>query len=772
MQEVEVFPIDVDYIVIDNKVTVRIFGQVSNGEKKIFYDDSYSPYCYIEAKKSELLPNLSGLDFVTDIEEVQKTYLGRAITVCKVYTKLPEDVPRLRNLKFRIYDADIPFYKRYMLDKGIGTFSRIKMLVDGDHIKNIISVETANPIINAIAFDIEVFSKKAFPDSKSDPIIAISLFNYKINKVLTWLDAEGENIERLPDEKALLLRFAEIVTQYNPEILVGYNSDNFDLPYIQDRANVLGISLKFNGFPIKTRGTRKVSEINGKMHIDILNFIRNIYSIYNLKTESLDLNSVASEMLGESKGSFVWDDAEKIFSDRKRATDLCTYCLRDSYLTFRLYDNMFSLMAELNKYIGQSLQDVSRMTTGSIVENLIMKELTGRGEVIPNKPSEFEVNERLRRVNVGAFVYQPMPGLYHDIGVVDFRSLYPSIIVSHNICPSTIKIIDGKPSFIERSERKGLIPSVLEIVLNDRVSAKEQLKLDPTNSNLKARVSVLKLIANGFYGYLGFYNARWYCFECAGAVTALGREYVNSVIKAAESAGFKVIYADTDSAFIANITEDKLKQFLQKFNSSLPHPMELEFQGEYEAALFVNLKSKERGAKKKYALVDKNGVLTVKGFQSVRRDWAIIAKETQVNTLKKILVEKNTAAALQYVKQIIDDIKKGFVPLEKMVIFTRLHKAPSSYQQAGRHVMAVKHSGITFSSGDLVKYIIAKGRPDEKVSDRAVLYDIARQNNITYDPDYYINQQILPAVMQILEVVGFSVDDVLGTKSTSLKSFI
>ena len=86
--------------------------------------------------------------------------------------------------------------------------------------------------------------------------------------------------------------------------------------------------------------------------------------------------------------------------------------------------------------------------------------------------------------------------------------------------------------------------------------------------------------------------------------------------------------------------------------------------------------------------------------------------------------------------------------------------------------MAVKHSGINFSSGDLVKYIIAKGRPDEKVSDRAVLYDIARQNNITYDPDYYINQQILPAVMQILEVVGFSVDDVLGTKSTSLKSFI
>ncbi len=772
MREETIFPIDIDYIVINDKVTIRIFGQTLSGERRLFYDDSFRPYCYILANKNELIDHLSKFDFVTGIEEVEKSYLGRKILVSKVYTKLPEDVPKLKNIGFKVYDADIPFYKRYILDKGISTFSKIKVRLDGDYIKEIVSIEEGNPILNAIAFDIEVFSKRPFPDVKKDPIVIISLFNDKFKKIITWLNVYGDGIEKVNDERELLLKFADLITQYNPDVIVGYNSDNFDFPYINERAEILGVSLKFNGFGIKIKGTRKVAEINGKMHVDIFNFIRNIYAIYNLRTEVLDLNSVSSEMLGEKKDDFEWNKIDDIMVDRDLALKFCNYCLKDSMLTFRIYNKVLDLMVGINKYIGQSLQDVSRMTTGAVVENFLMKKFIEKNEVIPNKPSDFEVNERLKKVNIGAFVYQPSPGLYHNIGVVDFRSLYPSIIVSHNICPSTIKIEGNNVSFVDKDEMVGLIPSVLEIVLKDRVEAKKRLKLDSNNSELKVKISVLKLLANGFYGYLGYYNARWYCFECAGTVTALGRNYVNSVIQTAKDNGFEVIYADTDSAFISNITPEQINSLINEINTKLPYPMELELQGVYKTALFVSAKGKERGAKKKYALVDTSGNLIIKGFQSVRRDWAIIAKETQTNLLKLILVDEKPDEAIKYVRNVINDVRQGKISLDKMVIFTRLHKGLSNYLQAGRHVMAARNSGINFSEGDIVKYVIVKGRPNESISERSLLFDIAKENNISYDPDYYINQQIIPAILQIMEVLGYSKEDILGTKNSSLKGFI
>ncbi len=767
------FPIDADYIVIDGKPVVRLFGIVEKGERKILYDDSFEPYCYIGASKERVEQMTAGMSFIGRIEQTEKLRLGDKIIVSKIFTKLPEDVPKLRQLNVKIYDADIPFYKRYLLDKGIGTSSRVKVNVDGDRIKKIMGVEIGNPPLKAIAFDIETYSKRAFPDAKADPILAISLSNYNVNKCFTWLDAEGEGIEKVEDEKEVILRFAKFVSENGFNTLIGYNSDTFDLPYIKQRADVLGIKPLFSGFEIKIKGEkRKVSEINGSVHIDILNFIRNIYAIYNLKTEVLSLKEVAAETLGEKKGEFDWAKIDSVFSNRETAGALCTYCIKDSYITFRLYERMYNLFGELNKLVGQTISDISRMTTGAVVEHFIMKKAIELGEVIPNKPSEFEVNERIRRINVGAFVFQPKPGLYKDVAVVDFRSLYPSIIVSHNICPSTIHFENGKMLFKSKEERLGFIPSTVDEVIRLRVDAKQKLKADKENQQLNARVMVLKLIANGFYGYLGYYNARWYCFECAGEVTALGREYVHKVISEAEKDGADVIYADTDSAFMhKNGMKAFINDFVAGINKTLPYPMELELQGIYSHALFVSSKAGEKGAKKKYAMSDEKGNLMIKGFQSVRRDWAVIAKETQKEILKRILVNDDKEGAVEYVRQIIKEIKGGETPLEKLTIFTRLHKDISSYKQTNRHISAASKSGIEFASGDTIKYIISKGRPGENVSSRSVLFDIAKKNKIKYDPDYYINQQLVPSVMQILSVLGYSEDDIVGRKNESLSNF-
>ncbi|MCL4406722.1 DNA-directed DNA polymerase [Candidatus Parvarchaeota archaeon] len=770
---IDVFVLDADYIVIDGKPVVRLFCMQPDSGRVILYDPSFRPYCFVESDRASLTPETKDMPFIEEIQETEMLRLGRKIKVCKVFTKLPEDVPKLRQLSFRVYEADIPFYKRYLLDNEIGSYDLVRVDVDGDRIKSISKLKLAEAPIKAMAFDIETFSKRSFPDSKVDPIIAISFSDGSNQHCITWLKAEGENIERVEDEAQMIMKFTETFSKSGANAIVGYNSDSFDMPYIQERARILGIKPLFNGFEIKSKGqSRKFSEINGTAHIDILDFIRNIYAIYNLKTEVLTLREVASEVLNEKKGDFDWEKVDEVFSDGAAATSLCTYCMQDSHLTFKLYSRLMPLISEFNKLIGQTFSDVSRMTTGAVVENLIMRKAHKIGELIPNKPSEFEVESRMRKINEGAFVFQPKPGLYKDVAVADFRSLYPSIIVSHNICPSTIKHDSNVVSFAKKDEKVGLIPSVVEEILNLRFDAKSRLKLYPDDSRLKARVMVLKLVANGFYGYLGYYNSRWYCFECAGAITSYGRDYVHSVIDTAMSMGFDVIYADTDSAFITKEgISGEINGLISAINSKLPKPMELELQGVYLRALFVSSKSGMKGAKKKYAMCDSSSNLIIKGFQSVRRDWAVIAKETQRRVLEFILIKNDFDSAVSYVKDVVNRINSGTIPLEKLGILTRLRKDISSYHQTGRHVSAAEKSGRKFSSGDTIRYIISKGKPGDSISERAVLFDIAKQNKIKYDPQYYVDNQVLPSVMSIFEVFGLKEEDFIGRKDSSLGDF-
>ncbi len=769
----EYFLIDCDYIVIDGSAVIRLFCNDRDIHRRIFYDKNFKPYCYVDADIDDFKKTAGSLSFVESFESTEKYRLGKKMQMVKVYTKLPEDVPKIKQLKFSTYEADIPFYKRYLLDKDIGSHSILKIETDGDYIKSISSIGVGEMPIKAAAIDIETYSKRSFPNAKVDPVIAVSIVSINEKKCITWLDASGDGIIKARDEKDMLEKLEAYLSEKNFSVIIGYNSDSFDMPYIQERVKILGTDFRVNGFEIKVRGERKKSsEINGIAHIDVLNFIRNIYSIYNLKTEVLTLREVAAELIGEEKGEFNWDEVGEVLKNKDLASKLCSYCIQDSNITLKIFYNLFPLMSELNKLIGQAISDVSRMTTGAVVEHLIMKKAVLRNELIPNKPSEFQVNDRIKRINTGAFVFQPTPGLYNNVAVVDFRSLYPSIIVSHNICPSTIRFVDGKAEFIAKQERQGLIPSVLEEIIKLRFDAKDRLKVEKDNAALKARVLVLKLIANGFYGYLGYYNSRWYCFDCAGATTALGRQYVQQVISSAQESGFKVLYADTDSAFFEFGGEkEKVSGFISSINKTLPNPMELELQDFYIRAIFVSAKG-GIGAKKKYAMVDFNGNLLIKGFQSVRRDWAVIAKNLQKNILKKILVDNDTDSALAMAKDTIKRIKEGKADLDELVILTRLRKDPSSYRQMNRHISAVEKSGMKFSSGDTIKYIISKGKANDKVSDRAVLYDIARKSGIKYDPDYYIQKQVIPAVLQIFEVLGYSNDDIEGRKDNSLESFI
>ena len=197
-----------------------------------------------------------------------------------------------------------------------------------------------------------------------------------------------------------------------------------------------------------------------------------------------------------------------------------------------------------------------------------------------------------------------------------------------------------------KSKKKiGFVPTVLKELIEERIKIKPGLKkLKKETSkyrDLYAQQYALKTVSNAFYGYLGFAASRWYLRPCAEATTAYGRYYIHKIINLAKKENFEIIYGDTDSIFMKtnNASKEKIQQFLTTVNKNLPGIMELEHEGNFIRGLFVSKKTGVGGAKKKYALLDAKGNITIRGFEKVRRDWSPLAKETQEKILNLVLNE-------------------------------------------------------------------------------------------------------------------------------------
>lgn len=210
----------------------------------------------------------------------------------------------------------------------------------------------------------------------------------------------------------------------------------------------------------------------------------------------------------------------------------------------------------------------------------------------------------------------------------------------------------------------------------------------------------------------------------------------------------------------------KAKEFEKKVNKKLPGMIELEFRGLYEGGIFVARKGKKIGAKKRYALIDKQGNLEIRGFETVRRDWCDLAKEIQHEVLRIILQDKDPEKATKLVRDTIKRLKTGKASLEELTIYTQLVKPLSEYEQIGPHVKVarkMKERGRPVGEGMIIEYIITKR--GGTISDRAEPLEDVKEGG--YDPDYYINHQILPAAMRVLSALEITEQQVLSGKIQS-----
>lgn len=803
-QIIEGAVLDVDYVGRGDRALIRLVVKGIDGKCHEIIDEDYLPYFYLvvsDKKQSESTESIErmlksayseGQDKIIRIEKVEKDLFGKKTQALKITAGSPISIPRIAAgaEKYGItYEYDIPFAKRYTLDKEIPQLSMckiktelstngkdfvIKSLEKGD--MNALSTD----FFNIMCFDIEVYNPIAIPRAEKDPVIMISYYcSGKIgNKkgVLTFKKIDLDFVETVKDERALLQRFAEIVKELEIDIITGYNSANFDIRYLIERSEAIKLDFNLSRFSGQTKierhGLVDRVKIGGIVHVDMY-LVAKFVALVGASERILKLSryrlidvyeAVSNEkkIMVEKTGIYkMWD------GNKEDLEELATYNLNDAQALYKVYETFIPITFELSRITGDMLTDVAVSTTGQLVEFSLMKYAVEFNEIIPNKPDEREMRERLMNPIEGAYVKTPEPGIYDNIVVFDFRGLYPSIIVSYNIDPSNLckecKEYYESPDGIKFDKnRKGIVPTILRILIAQRAEVKKEYKKDPDNIFLGARSTALKIVSNSVYGYLGYARSRWYSRDCAGSVTSFGRQHINAAIREAEGYGFRVIYGDTDSLLI--LMDKKSKEeaisFMKKLNAELPGSMELELEDFYSRGVFVGKKTEKesRGAKKKYALIAENGRIKIRGFELVRRDWSKIARDTQFRVLETILKEGSPEKAAEIVRSTIKKLKSGSVSLSELVISTQLRKKIDSYDIKSPELYAAKHAvTVGFKKkedleGAVIGYIITK--QGSSISERAQLEGIAKD----YDPDYYINHQLLPAVMRILKELDYNED--------------
>lgn len=276
---------------------------------------------------------------------------------------------------------------------------------------------------------------------------------------------------------------------------------------------------------------------------------------------------------------------------------------------------------------------------------------------------------------------------------------------------------------------------------------------------------------NSSYGYYAFPPSKWYSKECAESITAFGRYWIKRILEFAEKESFRPIYGDTDSLFLKVGCKSKqdLLKFLERVNERLPGLMRLDLEDFYVRGIFIPRGVAPGTAKKRYALLDEGGNLKIRGLEKVRRDWSEIAKQTQEQVLKLILGKKDINGAVRYVRKTVQKLKKLKVSMRDLVIYEQITKPLDEYKQISPHLIAakklVKH-GIPVIPGSIIGFVITKGKGS--ISQRAEPVEYVELKDV--DVSYYINNQVLPAALRILKVLGVDEKQLLAT--SGLESFL
>ncbi len=832
--------LDADYTYSDGKPVVRLYGRDGSGNSVCCLVPDFEPYFYAKAPpqsadilKERFREHIKRIEVVRRFEPIG--YSRNPVSMLKIILYDPKGVPAIRDdvkrMVDEIYETDILFRNRYMVDNGLGGMTWASAEPEGNsndaEIRSSIKltsgkVEPVDILKNApfryLAFDIECLPLHgAMPMPENSPIVLISLafapeFGGKNTLVLVGKKTDMKtDIESCGSEEAMLRRFFDIIREYDPDILLGYNSNSFDIPYIVDRIKALnrkGAGIEpLAGRDGKTLYYRKIGNLTrisvmGRIAVDVLPLLRREFSL-----KQYTLRNAAKELLGLEKLDIPFLEMESYWNDNgDKLAKFIEYARRDSELAlaFLLKLRLIDKYIALARVSGTLLQDILDGGQTQMVENLMLKEYKKHDRVLPARPTGEMSDERFDEGEelAGAEVLPPKKGLLENIVILDYKSLYPTIMMAHNLCYTTV-VVKEKPDDVEvapsggifasQKVLKGIVPAILEELLNRRQATRAKMKTanEEEYRALDATQLALKILLNSFYGYSGYARARLYSLRLASAVTSFGRENIlhtkkliegdikeiilkdGRVYGRDEAAGkricLSVVYGDTDSVFVnlldKEITFDEAQlvgnRIANTVTDSLVKPMELVFDSFARRAIFI--------AKKRYALLiwEKNaqGIkekIKVKGMETVRRDWCELTTKTVEKVLELVLKEGRVDDAVELVKDTINrirsmDASKGRELFDDLILTRQYTKKVESYKNKQPHITVIEKlqkRGVIAAVGDRIPFVILAGKG--LFVERAEDPEYAREKNLPLDVDYYVNKQILPPVERILSDFGIT----------------
>ena len=777
--------IDINYDLVNSVPEIRLWGVTREGKRVVVLDRSFRPYFYVLPKSTEKLDHLidkiksvySAKYKVLDIKVVNRKYFGRDVKLLKVTCQIPALIPKIRDELSslreveEVLEADIRFYMRYMIDNNIvpSAWHEVEVeelekpkewQVDGvylaKHPPRYVPEIAEIPKLRVLAFDIECYNPRGAPKPDRDPIIIISTATND-GEIKLFLADERNN------DRSTIRSFVEYVLEKDPDIIVGYNSNGFDWPYLLERCSKHKIKLAIS----RTRSSPSQSvyghfSVIGRANIDLYNYADEITEVKVRTLENI------AEYLGVMKKServlIEGVEIHKYWDDPILREKLLRYSIDDVKSIIGLADKLLPFLIQLSNIVGLPLDQVVAASVGYRVEWHLMRQAYQYNEVIPNRV------ERRYRTYKGAIVLKPKPGVHENIAVLDFSSMYPNIMISKNISPDTYIPPEEKVDLNEvyvtpelgykfRKWPPGFYKRVLERLLKARKEVRAKMKeLDPSSVEyriLNERQKALKIIANATYGYCGWVHARWYKREVAEATTAWGRSIIRETIKLARDIGLQVIYGDTDSIFV-KYEEDKVEDLIKIIKDKLG--LEIKPDKIYIRAFFT-------GAKKRYCGLLPDGRIDVVGLEAVRGDWSELAKEVQEKIIEIILKENSVDKAIEYVNDIVNKLRRGEIPMSKLIIWKTVTKRLEEYEVRAPHVTAAKKllsAGYMLTTGDKVGYIVTN-KGGSSLADRAEPYIFVKDYS-EIDIDYYINKQVIPAAMRILSYFGVREEQLISAK--------
>ncbi len=787
--------LDVTYDVVGREPVILIYARLDTGERALLSYHGFRPYFYAlledDADPGEIASRVRRLSEpdspIIGVEPLEMKYKGRSVKVIRVTTLIPASVRKYREKVLAVagvrdaLEADIRFSMRFLIDKNlypmrwyraeavedrkrpgyrVDKFYRINDPIEEDPAR-----ASVDPLedLRIMAFDIEAYNPRGSPEPSRDPVIIIGLSVR--DRDVEILTAEDRS------DRALIYRFVKRIQEIDPDIIVGYNQNRFDWPYLMERSRIHGIRLdvgRKQGAQPQTSAYGHIS-IHGRLNVDLYDYAEEISGV---KIKSLEeVADYLGVMPKEKRVLIDWWRIAEYWDDPEKRETLIAYTRDDVISTILLADKLLPFGAQLSQVSGLPLDQVMAASVGFRLEWRLIREARKLNELVPNRI------QRGEETYAGAVVLKPKPGIHEWIAVLDFSSMYPNIMIKYNVGPDTLvepgKAVDPDSVYIApdvghrfRKEPPGFFKTVLEKFLAMRKSVREEMKRIPRDTPLyrilDERQKAIKLLANACYGYLGWTAARWYCRECAESVTAWGRHTILTAISIARSLGLEVIYGDTDSLFV-NYDEEKVKEFIRRVEDELGFEIKLE--KIYKRVFFTE-------AKKRYIGLTIDDKIDVVGFEAVRGDWSELAKETQLTVAEIILKTGDVEKAIEYVRRVIEDLKQGRIDLKKLVIWKTLTRRPNEYEAEQPHVYAARlmeRAGYKITPGMKIGFIITRG--SGPLSRRAKPYFMVSPSEV--DINYYIDKQVIQAALRILSYMGVTEKKLkTGKRQTSLMDFL